>query len=190
MIQTTRDADKAKTSQRQRVDDQNDRFVPNRHLVLPPLARFWGAISSARHSMGGQKIQSTTDAGSLNTLGRNENRSCAYFISTSSHCVFSNTIQNLPCSGPRTRSRWGIRTGMRTRARLLKQNENRRDGAATGPWSYLVVRSCGSGRACSPHSCRARRPEDGGCRQARCDRVRSYLVRGPRPCRDLRFPRG
>src|SRR5262249_61363141 len=23
------------------------RFVPNRHLVLPPLARFWGAISSA-----------------------------------------------------------------------------------------------------------------------------------------------
>jgi hypothetical protein len=41
---------------------------------------------------------------------RNENRSCAYFIGTSSHCVFSNTIQNLPCSGPRTRSRWGIRT--------------------------------------------------------------------------------
>src|SRR5215831_10624258 len=38
------------------------------------------------------------------------NRSCAYFIGTSSHCVFSNTIQNLPCSGPRTRSRWGIRT--------------------------------------------------------------------------------
>src|SRR5215467_6424502 len=72
MIQTTKDADKAKTSQRQRVDDQNDRFVPNRHLVLPPLARFWGAISSARHSMGGQKIQSTTDAGSLNTFGRNE----------------------------------------------------------------------------------------------------------------------
>ena len=33
---------------------------------------FWGAISSARHSMGGQKIQSTTDAGSLNTFGRNE----------------------------------------------------------------------------------------------------------------------
>jgi len=27
------------------------------------------------------------------------NRSCAYFIGTSSHCVFSNTIQNLPCSG-------------------------------------------------------------------------------------------
>src|SRR6516164_2795687 len=36
--------------------------------------------------------------------------SCAYFIGTSSHCVFSNTIQNLPCSGPRTRSRWGVRT--------------------------------------------------------------------------------
>src|SRR5262249_7923247 len=69
--------------------------------------------------------------------------SCAYFIGTSSHYVFSNTIQNLPCSGPRTRSRWGIRTGMWARARLLKQNENRRDGAATGPWSYLVVRLCG-----------------------------------------------
>src|SRR5262249_59934517 len=52
----------------------------------------------------------------------------------------------------RTRRRWGIRTGMRTRARLLKQNENRRDGAATGPWSYLVVRSCGSGRASPPRS--------------------------------------
>ena len=71
-------------------------------------------------------------------------------------CVFSNTIQNLPCSGPRTRSRWGVRTGMRTCARLLKQNENRPDGAATGPWSYLVVRSCGSGRARPPRSRRAR----------------------------------
>src|SRR6516225_2456089 len=55
----------------------------------------------------------------------------------------------------------------------LKQNENLRGGAATGPWSYLVVRSRGSGRACSPHSYRARRPEDAGCRQARYDRVRS-----------------
>src|SRR5262249_22014723 len=70
----------------------------------------------------------------------------------------------------------------------LKQNENRRGGAATGPWSYLVVRSRGSDRACSPHSCRARLPEYAGSRQARCDRVRPYLVRGRRPCRDLRFP--
>ena len=45
---------------------------------------------------------------------------------------------------------------MRTRARLLKQNENHPDGAATGPWSYLVVRSCGSGRARPPRSRRAR----------------------------------
>src|SRR5262249_30858075 len=67
----------------------------------------------------------------------------------------------------RTRRRWGIRTGMRTRARLLKQNENRRDGAATGPWSYLVVRSCGSGRASPPRSRRARCAEDAGCRQRR-----------------------
>src|SRR5262249_20583155 len=58
-----------------------------------------------------------------------------------------------------------LRTGMRTRARLLKQNENRRDGAATGPWSYLVVRSCGSGRARPPRSRRARCAEDAGCRQ-------------------------
>src|SRR6516165_8798336 len=72
MIQTTKDADKAKTSQRQRVDDQNDRFVSRNCHLVPPLARFRGAISSARHSMGGQKIQSTTDAGSLNTFGRNE----------------------------------------------------------------------------------------------------------------------
>src|SRR6516162_9852669 len=47
-----------------------------------------------------------------------------------------------------------------SRARLLKQNENRRDGAATGPWSYLVVRSCGSGRARPPRSRRARCAED------------------------------
>src|SRR5215813_10904991 len=42
MIQTTKDADKAKTSQRQRVDDQNDRFVSrNRHHAPPPVALFW-----------------------------------------------------------------------------------------------------------------------------------------------------
>src|SRR5262249_5014938 len=58
--------------------------------------------------------------------------------------------------------------------RLLKQNENRRDGAATGPWSYLVVRSRGSGRAGSPHSRRARCPKFVGCRQVRGDRFRSY----------------
>src|SRR5215475_9562068 len=89
--------------------------------------------------MGGQKIQSTTDAGSLNTLGRNENRSCAYFIGTSSHCVFSNTIQNLPCSGPRTRSRWGIRTGMRTRARLLKYHAEVVAHRTGEPFGTLVL---------------------------------------------------
>ena len=57
-----------------------------------------------------EKIQSTADAGSLNTFGRNEIEVAPIFIGTSCHCVFSNTIQNLPCSGPRTRSRWGIRT--------------------------------------------------------------------------------
>src|SRR6516164_1702841 len=47
------------------------------------------------------------------------------FIGTFSHCVFSNTIQNLPCSGPRTRSRWGIRTGMRTRLAVLGTGDGR-----------------------------------------------------------------
>src|SRR5262245_22261123 len=41
MIQT-KDADKAKTSQRQRVDNQNDRFVSrNCHHAPPPVALFW-----------------------------------------------------------------------------------------------------------------------------------------------------
>src|SRR5262245_5801811 len=135
-----------------------------------------------------EKIQSTTDAGSLNAFGRNEIEVAP--ISSALLRIACLVILYKTClSGPRTRSRWGIRAGIRTRARLLKQNENRRDGAATGPWSYLVVRSRGSGQACSPHSCRAWCPEDAGGAQARCDRCRAYRVLGPRPCRDLRFPR-
>src|SRR5215831_16258490 len=42
-----------------------------------------------------EKIQSTTDAGSLNTFGRNEIEVAPIFIGTSSHCVFSNSIQNV-----------------------------------------------------------------------------------------------
>src|SRR5262245_59309041 len=42
MIQTTKDADKAKTSQRQRVDDQNDRFVSrNCHHAPHQSHVFW-----------------------------------------------------------------------------------------------------------------------------------------------------
>src|SRR5215469_3707543 len=135
-----------------------------------------------------EKIQSTTDAGSLNTFGRNE-------IEVAS---ISSALLRIAClvilykfarSGPRTRSRWGVRIGMSTRAPLLKQNENRRDGAATGPWSYLVVRSCGPGRAGSPHSRRARCPKLVGCRQARDDRFRSYRICGPWPGRDRPCPR-
>jgi hypothetical protein len=45
MIQTTKDADKAKTSQRQRVDDQNDRFVSrNCHHAPPSVTRVLGVI--------------------------------------------------------------------------------------------------------------------------------------------------
>src|SRR5262245_6469211 len=158
-------------------------------ILSSPRSHAFGALFPLRSSLYGRTKNSVNNRCRIAKHFRPKwNRSCAYFIGTSSHCVFSNTIQNLPCSGPRTRSRWGIRTGIRTRARL-KQNENRRDGAATGPWSYLVVRSCGSGQACSPHSCRAWCPEDAGGRQARCDRFRSYPVCGPRPCRDLRFPR-
>src|SRR5262245_50891384 len=40
-------------------------------LSSPPLARFWGAISSELVTLWADKIQSTTDAGSLNTFGRN-----------------------------------------------------------------------------------------------------------------------
>src|SRR5262249_42316415 len=44
------------------------------HLVLPPPARtlLGRHFLCARHSMGGQKIQSITEAGSLNTFGRDE----------------------------------------------------------------------------------------------------------------------
>jgi hypothetical protein len=49
MIQTTKDADKAKTSQRQRVDDQNDRFV-SRNCHAEPLC--WHALPSAARVLG------------------------------------------------------------------------------------------------------------------------------------------
>src|SRR5215831_9661173 len=42
-------------------------------VIMRPTGRtVLGAISSARHSMGRQKTQSTTDSGSLNAFGRNE----------------------------------------------------------------------------------------------------------------------
>src|SRR5215813_10292877 len=78
-----------------------------------------------------EKIQSTTDAGSLNTFGRNEIEAAlissallriACLVILYKTCVFR-TKNSQPMGG--------------TRARLRKQNENRRDGAATGPWSYL-----------------------------------------------------
>src|SRR6516162_4071114 len=44
-----------------------------RSVILPPARTLFGRyFLYARHSMAGQKIQSTTDAGSLNTFGRNE----------------------------------------------------------------------------------------------------------------------
>jgi hypothetical protein len=58
----------------------------------------------------------------------------------------------------------------------IKRDENRRDGAETGPCSYPVVRLRDSGRACSSHPCRVRCAGDAGCRQSRCDRFRSYPV--------------
>jgi hypothetical protein len=65
MIQTTKDADKAKTSQRQRVDDQNDRFVSRNchraphqsHVFWALLIHFFSAfrICCVTHSPGPQK---------------------------------------------------------------------------------------------------------------------------------------
>src|SRR5215831_9815202 len=46
MIQTTKDADKAKTSQRQRVDDQNDRFVSRNCHHAPHRSHCFGRYSS------------------------------------------------------------------------------------------------------------------------------------------------
>jgi hypothetical protein len=92
----------------------------------------------------GRKKFSQQDAGSLNTFDRNEIE-VAPISSALLRIACLVILYKTPCSGPRTRSRWDVRTG-----RLLKQNENRRDGAATGLCSYLVVRSCGSGRARPP----------------------------------------
>src|SRR5215203_7183714 len=44
MIQTTKDADKAKTSQRQGVDDQNDRFVCHHALPRSLLLLFFSGF--------------------------------------------------------------------------------------------------------------------------------------------------
>jgi hypothetical protein len=50
MIQTTKDADKAKTSQRQRVDDQNDRFVSRNCHDAPHRSHVFWALFLARFS--------------------------------------------------------------------------------------------------------------------------------------------
>jgi hypothetical protein len=119
----------------------------------------------------------------LNTFGRNEIEVVP--ISSALLRIACLVILYKTCRVPdQELAADGYRTGMRTRARLLKQNENRRDGAATGPWSYPVVRSCGSGRARPPRSRRARCAEDAGCRQRR-DRFRSCPVSRPRPCHGL-----
>src|SRR5262249_49121529 len=129
-----------------------------------------------------EKIQSTTDARSLNTFGRNEIEvapiSSALLRIACLVILYKTWFRTeLAADGCQDRV-------MCTRARLFKQNENRRDGTATGPWSYLVVRSCGSGRARPPRLRRARCAEDAGCRQRR-DRFRSCPVSRPRPCHGL-----
>jgi len=60
------------------------------HLVLVSVP-----CSRPGTGPGTEKIQSTTYAGTLNTFGRNEIEVTPNFIGTFSHCVFSNTIQNL-----------------------------------------------------------------------------------------------
>src|SRR5262249_17635088 len=148
------------------------------------------AVDSCRaETLWAEKIPSTTAVASLNTFGRNEIEVAP--ISSALRRIACLVILYKTCRvpGQELAADRGIRTGMWIRARLLKQNENRLGGAVTGPWSYLVVRSRGSGRAGSPHSRRARCPEDAGWRQARCDRFRSYRVCGPQWCRDRSLSR-
>src|SRR5262249_19732741 len=150
-------------------------------ITLPLSAsRFDSARSAIRRERGcflvvqtlwAEKIQSTTDAGSLNTFGRNEIEVAP--ISSALLGIACLVILYKTCRIPdqELAADGVIRTGMGTRARLLKQNENRHGGAA--PWSYLVLRSYGSRRARLLHSCQARSAEHPGYRQSRCDRFRS-----------------
>src|SRR5215469_10182801 len=167
-------------------------YIPptRRYMPRPFEGEHVHALRSREHgcflvvqTLWAEKIQSTTDAGSLNTFGRNEIEVAP--ISSALLRIACLVILYKTCrvSGQELAADGG------TRARLLKQNENRLGGAVTGPWSYLVVRSRGSGRARSPHLCRARCPEDAGWRQARCDRFRSYRVCGPQWCRDRSLSR-
>src|SRR5262249_13317555 len=142
------------------------------HACLHALRRRERDSFLVVQTLWAEKIQSTTDARSLNTFGRNEIEVAP----------ISSALLRIACLVILYKT-WPDQ-GMWTRARLLKQNENRRDGAATGPWSYPVVRSCGSGRARPPRSRRARCAEDAGCRQRR-DRFRSCPVSRPRPCHGL-----
>src|SRR5215510_13908889 len=50
MIQTTKDADKAKTSQRQRIDDQNDRFVSRNCHHAPHRSHVFWTLFLSRFS--------------------------------------------------------------------------------------------------------------------------------------------
>src|SRR5215471_632067 len=77
-------------------------FVGGKH-VHPLRSRERGCFLVVQ-TLWAEKIQSTTDAGSLNTFGRKEIEFCAYFIGTSLHCVFSNSIQNLQTCVFRTKN--------------------------------------------------------------------------------------
>jgi hypothetical protein len=80
-----------------------------------------GCFLVVKTSMGGKKIQSTTDAGSLNTFGRNEIEVAP--ISSALLRIACLVILYKTCRvpGQELAADRGIRTGMWTRARLLKQ---------------------------------------------------------------------
>src|SRR5215813_6507435 len=63
-----------------------------------------------------EKIQSTTVAGSLNAFDRNEIEVAPISSALLRIACLVILYKTLPCSGPRTRSRWDIRTDTRTRA--------------------------------------------------------------------------
>src|SRR5215472_10039580 len=95
-------------------------------FIIPSRASMCTALRSRERScflvvqtLWAEKIQSTTDAGSLNTFGRNEIEVAPISSEFLRIACLVILYKTLPCSGPRTRSRSGIRTGMGTRARLL-----------------------------------------------------------------------
>jgi hypothetical protein len=76
-------------------------------VLSPPARTLLGRyFLCARHSMGGQKIQSTTDTGSLNTFCRNGIQVAPISSALLLIACLVILYKTCRCSGPRTPSRW------------------------------------------------------------------------------------